>query len=311
MKAAARTRKAIQVVHSIIDYMLLTVIVLLVAFAGYALWDAEQLYRDADRANYAVYKPTAENEGKSFQELQELNEEVFAWISVFGTNIDYPITQGQDNWKYVNTSAEGRYSLTGSIFSDYRNSQDFRDYNSILYGHHMARNVMFGQIGSFKNKAVFDEHRYGNLYFDGKDYGIEFFAFLHTDAYDTGIFRANLVGEEQRQAHLDYLLAKAMYYRDIGVTTGDHLLLLTTCSADSTNGRDVLVGRITEQTYADPFANRGAGNGLDWVRIEGQMDWDILARYPPWQQVPLLTAGILLTITMKNAVQGMVRVVYR
>jgi len=253
-------RKTIKIINGLINCMLLTVIVLLIAFAGYALWDSKQIYQAADKANYAVYKPTAENQGKSFQELRALNPDVFAWLSVYGTNIDYPVTQGQDNMQYINTNAEGQYALSGSIFLDCSSKRDFSDFNSILYGHHMDKKMMFGEIGTFADKSVFDSHKYGNLYYDGKDHGIEFFAFVHTDAYDGAVYAPG-VKESYQQAYLDGLLKKAMYKRDIGVTTRDRLVLLSTCSATSTNGRDLLIGRITDKTYDDTTINKDTSDG--------------------------------------------------
>ena len=252
MRAEAAGKKAIKVVSGAVNLAVLAIVVFLIAFAGYALWDSEQIYQAADKANYAVYKPAIADEGKSFQELQALNNEVFAWLSVYGTHIDYPVTQGRDNLKYVNNNAEGLYSLSGSIFLDYQNSRNFSDFNSILYGHHMEKNAMFGEIGTFSDEAVFDTRRYGNLYYGGKDHGLEFFAFLHTDAYDRAVFAPN-VGEEQRRAYLDGLLEKARYKRDIGVSVRDHIVLLSTCSSSSTNGRDLLIARITDEIYDDPF----------------------------------------------------------
>jgi len=261
MSAEAIVRKTIKVANSIQNYIVLAVVVLLIAFAGYALWDSNQIHHAADKSNYAVYKPTAENQGKSFKELQTLNDEIFAWLSVYGTNIDYPVTQGQTNMKYVNTNAEGQYSLSGSIFLDCHNSNDFSDFNSILYGHHMAKKVMFGDIGTFSDKNVFSSHKYGNLYFDGKDHGIEFFAFVHTDAYDSTIFTPNVQGE-QRQTYLDDLLSNAIYTRDIGITADDHIVLLSTCSSSSTNGRDILVGRVTDEVYDDTTINTTTSEGI-------------------------------------------------
>ena len=250
MKVKTMGKKTVKATNSIINTAVLTIVVLLIAFAGYALWDSKQLYQGADKSNYAVYKPTEEDEGKSFKELQIINPEVFAWLTVYGTNIDYPVTQGSDNMKYVNTNAEGQYSLSGAIFLDTDNSKDFSDFNSILYGHHMAKKVMFGEIDEFADKSKFDSHRYGNLYFDGKDHGIEFFAFLHTDAYDHAVFNAN-VNDDARQSYLDNLLVKATHARDIGVTIHDHIVLLSTCSSDSTNGRDILIGKLTDEVFDD------------------------------------------------------------
>jgi sortase B len=95
---------------------------------------------------------------------------------------------------------------------------------------------------------------YGNLYFDEKDHGIEFFAFLHADAYDTLIYTPG-INEKDRQAYLDNLIANATHLRDVGVTTDDQLILLSTCSPDSTNGRDILVGRMTDEVFEDTFLN--------------------------------------------------------
>ena len=255
MKAEAVGRKTIKIISGIVNYFVLMIIVLLIAFAGYALWDSKQISLAADKSNYAVYKPTVEDQGKSFKELQTINTEVIAWLSVYGTNIDYPVTQGPNNTKYINTDAEGQYSLSGSVFLDSNNSRDFSDFNSVLYGHHMARKAMFGDVGEFTGKDMFESHRYGNLYFDERDHGIEFFAFVHTDAYDGMIFTPNVVGE-QRQVYLEGLLKNAVYTRDIDVTAEDHIILLSTCSAGSTNGRDVLVGKITDEVYADPAAKK-------------------------------------------------------
>ncbi|MCL2165111.1 MAG: class B sortase [Oscillospiraceae bacterium] len=253
MKAVAVGRRAISVVNSIVDVMALTIIILSIAYAAFALWDSNQIYHIADKSYYAVYKPTVKNEGRTFKELQAINPEVIAWVNVFGTNIDYPVPQGEYNMKYINTNVEGQYSFSGSIFLDSSNSKDFSNFNSILHGHHMEKNAMFGDVGEFSEKEIFDTHLYGNLYYDETDHGIEFFAFVRTTAYDQMVFRANLQDNEQRQEYLDYLLANAMYKRDIGVTTGDRIILLITCSAAATHGRDVLAGRITDRVFDDSF----------------------------------------------------------
>ncbi|MCL2158106.1 MAG: class B sortase [Oscillospiraceae bacterium] len=288
MKAIGK--KSIDFTNGVLNYILLTVIVIVIAFAGYALWDSSQIYQAANKSQYALYKPTIENQGKSFRELQALNAEVFSWLSVYGTNIDYPVVQGPDNMKYVNTNAEGLYSLSGAIFLDYANNKDFSDFNSILYGHHMAKRVMFGEIGDFSSKDVFEANRYGNLYFDGKDHGIEFFAFLHADAYDSSVFSAN-IKEEKRQEYLDNLLDKAIYTRDIGVGIDDHIVLLSTCSSDSTNGRDILVGRIAKTTF-EPHEPAAEIVALSYSQIPQGEDCEVA-------EIPLrLIVALLLSVPL-------------
>ena len=239
--------KIIRIINSIINFVLLIIVILLLAFACYALWDSRKLHQAADKSNYEIFKPTIINEGKSFKELQAINEDVFAWLTIYDTNIDYPVTQGRDNMQYVNTNAEGLYSLSGAIFLDYRNNKNFTDFNNIIYGHHMQKKTMFGEIGEFADKDMFDSHPYGNLYFNEKDHTIEFFAFIHTDAYNGDVFTPNIQHEEDRQKYLDNLLETAIHIRDSEVTIQDNIILLTTCSSTSTNGRDILIGRIVDE----------------------------------------------------------------
>jgi len=291
MKVEAAGRKAIQIANYVVELSVMTILVLLAAFTGYSLWDTNQLHQAAASKNYAVYKPTVENEGKTFQELQVINPEVCSWLTVYGTHIDYPVAQGQNNMKYVNTNAEGKYSLSGAIFLHYKNSRDFSDFNSILYGHHMAESAMFGEIRAFSNREVFESRRYGNLYFDGKEYGIEFFAFVHCDAYDRTIFTAN-VEESQRQAYLNGLMSKAMHSRDIGVTTADRIILLSTCSSESTNGRDILVGRITSRLYADTFKTTK-------TEVEKtQANVDKPSGIPDWQWTLIASLTIIIIMAL-------------
>lgn len=289
MKKAGRI--AVRFVSSMVDFMVLTMILLLVAVSIYSIWDSDQVYRAAASAQYSVYKPDTEEGSLSFEQLKELNPEVFGWLTVYGTNIDYPVTQGNDNWKYVNTNALGEYSLSGAIFLDYTNRKDFQDFNSILYGHHMEKQTMFGELGSFSDKSFFDSHKYGNLYYDGKDHGLEFFAFIKTDAYDGSVFTPHIQGEEAQQAYLISLLDKALYTRGIGVTEEDHILLLTTCSSDATNGRDILAAKITKESYINTFDEEKSSNA-NTVSVDRQVS--LWTRLPQWLQITLPVILLIL-----------------
>ena len=255
MSVAAKVgKKIIWTVNGLVNLFVLIVILLLLAFGCYAIWDSNQVHHMASSTRYQAFRPTVENEGASFADLQATNPDVFAWLTVYGTNINYPVVQGQDNIRYVNTSAEGKHSLSGAIFLDFRSSPNFSDFSSILYGHHMDNATMFGEIGMFHDAGYFNARRYGSLYFDGKEHGLEFFAFVHADAYDNSVFRTRIAEQEDQQAYLNMLIDMAVYSRDdTVVTTEDRIVLLSTCSPNSTNGRDILIGKITETIPDDPF----------------------------------------------------------
>ncbi|MBC5648050.1 class B sortase [Christensenella tenuis] len=296
-------KKAVKIVDSIVNWMVLVAILLLVATACYAMWDSNLVYAEADAKQYEVYKP-AEEDTASFEELRDINREVFGWLTVYETKIDYPVVQGADNMKYVNTNARGEYSLSGAIFLDSGNRQDFADFNSILYGHHMEKQAMFGELGNFAEESFFLNHPHGNLFYEGKDHGLEFFAFVHTDVYDALTFTSNIQGEEAQRDYLDMLLTQAIHTREVDVDIQDRIVLLSTCSLDTTNGRDILAAKISDEVFADRFTSEITEG--EHIRAETQQGF--LSRVPVWGWVlagtVLLALIIVIYIHRKRSKRG-------
>lgn len=242
----------IRLLNGIIDTFILFLLIVLLLLGGYGLWDSHQIQSQAEADTYEIYKPT-EADSRTFEDFQKANPDVWGWLNVYGTHIDYPLVRGEDNSEYLNTGPDGAYTLSGSLFLDYRNRRDLSDFNSIIYGHHMAGEVMFGEIGNFKEKSYFDDRRYGSIYCSGREYGLEFFAFLEVDAYESGIYTPALSGKEEREEYLELLKKEAMHYRETGVKAEDRIVLLSTCTSDSTNGRHILVGKLTDKAEENPF----------------------------------------------------------
>ena len=241
-----------RIMNSVTDTLLLIVFLGLLAFGCYAVWDSRQVQQQAQSNVYEIYKPE-QKDSRSFSDFRIQNPEVFGWLEIYGTNIDYPLVQGENNEKYLNTSADGKYSLSGSIYLDYRNKNDLSDFNSIIYGHHMEGQVMFGEIGKFKDENYFKNHRYASLYCNEKYYGLEFFAFLEIDAYDQLIYHPAVKEDNEKEEYLRHIKDVALYYRELGVGKEDKIVLLSTCTTDMTNGRHILVGRLSEQVWENPF----------------------------------------------------------
>lgn len=281
-------KKTEKFIVKIIDHMVnltaLLLVLMTMFLSCYMLWDSNQVYQAADAKNYEAYIPT-EKHTKSFEELQKINPDIIGWIRVNETNINYPLLQAEDDDTYMNTDAEGRYSLSGAIFLHCANKPDFSDFNNIIYGHHMEKHMMFGDVGLFTEKKYFDEHPYGNLFFDGKDHGIEFYALLQADAYNETIFSVCADTSEARQAYLQEIEANALHRRNLKITENDHLVLLITCTSEMTNGRNILVGRLTDQVYPEKEKVKNMGTGIDELKEK-------------LNQVPVIFWLILLIIVL-------------
>lgn len=236
-------KKIIGGLDSAVDFITLVLILLVLLLGGYSLWDSQAVYAAADAVNYTKYKP-AEDNTVSFQDLMKKNREIIAWLTVNNTHIDYPVVQYRDNVKYLNTDAFGNYNLAGALFLDCENAPDFSDFNSIIFGHHMDKKEMFGELTDFAEQSYFDAHRYGSLWYGGEAHEIEWFSYMETDAYDDRLYIPGLKTYEDRSGYLKSIKEKSKHMRDAGVTVSDRLVVLSTCSSYQTNGRSILVGKL-------------------------------------------------------------------
>jgi len=263
-----------------------------IVFAVYSIWDAGQVFEAADPARYVAYRPNAEDTDR-FRQLRNMNPDVFAWLTVRGTQIDYPVVHTTDNSRYLNVNAVGDYASSGAIFLDYRNTESFDDFNSIIYGHHMEKGRMFGQLSDFADESFFRSHSDGVLYYDGSYHDVAFFAFIQTDAYDRELFQPAVAGEEEREAYISGILSCASVSRELPVTPEDQLIVLTTCASTVTNGRHMLFGKITGETPPGM-----EGNNIPVNRGKGLQFTDRTIKAVPlwvWAAVDLLLI-LLLTV---------------
>jgi sortase B len=251
---------AAKVANRLLNGLIAIFLVVALLYGGFGLWDTWMIYKNAGvDSDLLKYKPTASADedasNPTLADLQKINPDVIAWLTVDDTNIDYPVVQGESNLEYLNKAVDGSFSLTGSIFLDYQNSRDFSDFYSLIYGHHMQGNLMFGEIPEFLKQKYFEEHTTGTLFLPEHTRRIQWFACVRTNAYDKHLFSPVSYGdEESRDELLDYIRQKAVQYRDIGVTESDQIIALSTCETASTNGRILLIGRISAGVRADTEA---------------------------------------------------------
>ena len=259
--------KTIRVIHEIVDFAFIVIMLVFLFLAVWSQWDTRQVYAAADPSRFIMYKPT-EDDPISFSQLQQRNKDVLGWLTIYDTEIDYPIVQGNDNEFYMNHDATGEVQASGALFLDSRNNRHFQDFNSLIYGHHMSERKMFGDIDLFLKENFFQEHEFGNLYYDGHDHGIRIIAVLEVQASDALLYYPVRNGDDLQLSYIDRIHETAKYLRgvDLNKTSNrksagrtsplspkDNLIMLSTCSADITNGRFILVCKLLDHTMENPF----------------------------------------------------------
>ena len=79
-----------------------------------------------------------------------MNPDVYAWITVPGTEIEYPILQHpSDNSYYFMHNIDGSYGYPGCIYTENLNSKDFTDRDTGGSGYALPQTVCCG-----KNKSA-------------------------------------------------------------------------------------------------------------------------------------------------------------
>lgn len=163
--------------------------------------------------------------------LRVQNPDLVGWIVVDGTNINYPIVQSSDNEYYLERSFDGKYSASGTIFVDYRNSKDLSENkNTIFYGHNMNTGTMFHELSNFFSKSFFNQ--YGTikiLTYDGV-YVYNVFCVMETKITFNYI-QTDFSTDDEYLSFINTLAKKSSRKKENPVfTADDRLLTLSTCT---------------------------------------------------------------------------------
>lgn len=237
---------AARVGNRILSIMAGILILLMLSYGMYSLWDTYKIYANSFADEELLkFRPTDDGEDNpTLKDLKKLNPDVKAWIQVPKTNIDYPVVQGQDDMEYINKNVYGEFELSGAIFLSCLNKDDFSDPYNLVYGHNMKNGGMFADVADFTNKEYFETHQKGMLYLTDATRKIRFFACMKVTAADAKIYHPDGYRKENLKDLLDYIQANAVQYRDVNVADENSLIALSTCSEAETNGRVVLIGKL-------------------------------------------------------------------
>ena len=221
------------------------------SYSVYSLWDNQQVYNAAKDIQIQMkelkpdHESLLEDEAPSFDELHAVNPDVCGWVTLDGTQIDYPVLQGETNLSYINTDVYGNFALAGSIYIDCRNSRDFTDFYNLLFGHHMANSRMFGDLDLYKNEDFFRSNTTGTLLTESAVYDLNVVALLLVPASEKRIFDITLFGSADDV--ISFVMENAVYLNGKMPKSGDGIrfLAFSTCSSEYTDARTVLITTMT------------------------------------------------------------------
>jgi sortase B len=185
---------------------------------------------------------------EKYAAVHEQNSDFVGWVSIDGTNINYPVMQTIDNPNfYLKRGFEKQYSNYGVPYVQENCALGISD-NMVIYGHHMNNGSMFADLCKYEREDFYQEHP--TIHFDTlSSLGeYEIVAVFKTVAYSEDGFKYYHFVDAEDETAFDAFISqcKALALYDTGVSAkyGDKLLTLSTCEYSRTNGRMVVVAKL-------------------------------------------------------------------
>lgn len=179
-----------------------------------------------------------------FSELLNINEDTVGWIRFYPepSVINYPIVQGKEQEYYLHRTFQKKENASGAIFLDVEASPDFRDKNTIIYGHRMKDGSMFRHLQDYSEREFWEKNQYFYIY---TPYGTEITYHIYSvgevDAM-SDTYLTSFAGAEEYTGFLNMTKETALYDTGVDVRSGDTIVTLSTCTSASDDHRFVVRG---------------------------------------------------------------------
>ena len=184
-----------------------------------------------------------------FDTLWAQNGDIYAWIELPDTWLQYPILQhpNSDTY-YLNRTVDGYEGYPGSIFTFRVEGKRFDQFNTVIYGHNMIDGSMFGNLKNFRDESYMREHRELTIYTPESTLHYTIFgavtyddrlitqSFDDRDPNDCAAFLSSVMGSPYGTYVTDGLL----------INTESRLITMSTCIGGMPNNRLLVLAVLTD-----------------------------------------------------------------
>ncbi|MCL2620412.1 MAG: class B sortase [Defluviitaleaceae bacterium] len=187
-------------------------------------------------------------DGSLLDEVRELTEnpDIVAYITIPGTQVGNAVVQGTNNAFYLNHDIFRRRNVNGALFMDYRNTPDFTNPNTIIYGHNMNNGTKFHNLRFYMQQEFFENHPHIVVITDYAVFIYEIFSTFSTRV-DFDYIQVHFYDREEFGELVDEINRRAVFETGITADSYDRILILSTCTNVRVDMRYVVAGRLAHQ----------------------------------------------------------------
>lgn len=183
-----------------------------------------------------------------YEDLREQNADFAVWLTVAGTDIDYPVMYTpEDPEFYLHRAFDKSDSVSGTPFIGDGGSPESDLF--IIYGHNMKNGSMFGTLSRYEDPDFYKANSTLTLASAEGEAVYEIFAAVESRvlyADETGYryyHHAGALAEADFMELTGWLAEHALYPTGVIPSLGEQIVILSTCSYQTENGRFLIAAR--------------------------------------------------------------------
>lgn len=216
--------------------------------------DVEQ-YRKVTSASTTSGK-NVDNHDINWEKLKEDNPDIYSWIYIPNTNVDYPVVQASKNTPddfYLNHNIHKKYEFAGAIYSEKHNAKDYSDPVTILYGHNMNNGSMFKTLHKFEDPSFFKKNKFIYIYMPNEKLTFQIYsAYVYDDRHILNSF--DFRDKKILRKYQKYTLnpeSMTKNTRKVSLNKNSKIITLSTCTNGAENTRYLIQGVLIKDEQTD------------------------------------------------------------
>lgn len=171
---------------------------------------------------------------KVFEKLKEINNDTVGWLTVNNTKIDYPVVQSTDNDYYLYRDYYKNKNRHGWIYMDYRNNIEDLSDNTIIFGHNLANQKMFGTLRYVTNPSWYKKSSNQIITFNTTKATMKWqIISIYKIPVTNDYLVANFASSEDKLNFLDMITQRSIYDFNATYDENTKIITLSTCSNGS------------------------------------------------------------------------------
>ncbi len=171
---------------------------------------------------------------KVFEKLLEINSDTVGWLTVNNTKIDYPVVKSTDNDYYLNRDYYKNKNRHGWIYMDYRNNIDDLSDNTIIFGHNLSNQKMFGTLRYVTNPSWYKKSSNQIITFNTTKENMKWqIISIYKIPVTNDYLIANFASLDEKLDFFKMIVERSIYDFNATYDENTKILTLSTCSNGS------------------------------------------------------------------------------